>query len=94
MAVIGAEVIAGAAIVETRKRDHYQPCGLLCYGIPGYYDVEYVTLNGKRLEHVTSLNDVDGWVEYIGPIDPADKQRRLRPYHEKGEVRVYWLGST
>lgn len=78
--------MSALACVLPTPRDAYEPVGYLDTESPGADDVDFVTLNGERVEYAFRLNDVEGWVEHYGSgIE--------RPYHRTGVVRVHWRAA-
>jgi len=67
----------------------YVPVGRMEVGGIGSDDVDYVTLDGRRVENVIALDDVEGWVQFSGPNLEVDGDH-VRTFHRKGVIRVHW----
>jgi hypothetical protein len=91
-AVLFAGMI-GAGVLSKANGEEYQPVGYLDPETEGSEDVDYVTVNGERVDHVFALNDVAGWVKHYGDnFEVVDSRGvpRLRTFHREGVVRVHW----
>ena len=83
--------VAAVAIRGEIGAQPYEPCGYLAADMLGGVDVDHVTLNGERVDLVTELDDVEGWVRHLGPNFELDESgERLRTFHRTGVVRVHW----
>jgi hypothetical protein len=71
----------------------YQPAGLVRAGDVVARNVDYVTLNGKRLKGVFEANDVEGWLRrYTSPLTiDYSADGSVRYEYLEGEVRFVWL---
>lgn len=90
LAVAGTGAAAVALGVETgqiRVSPPYVPAGRIEAGSHGSRRVDYITLDGKRLEHVMECDDVEGWVRLYVDMDHDDGPKIER---RSGEVRVHW----
>jgi hypothetical protein len=84
---------APLAFTGTYLRKGYAPVGHMTTDSPGARDVDHVTVDGRRVERVFELDDVEGYVRYYGPnpeVEQGPRGERLRTYYEEGEVRVHW----
>jgi hypothetical protein len=89
------EFIAGIAMLgglvgllkTLPKADQYQPIGHLKAGDLTAQDVETVTVDGRLIERVFELDDVEGWVRHYVPVDRHYPWRLERL---TGQVRVTW----
>lgn len=82
-AILGSEV----AILKSCSEPTYQPIGSFAVGSPGWQTAQ-VFLDGRKVDHVFELNDVEGWLRrYTDAKIGAD-----RPPIERltGAVEVRW----
>lgn len=55
------------------------------------FDVDYVTLNGSRIEHVVECNEASGWLCRLARVtELASGRSSLRKQWLRGDVRIYW----
>lgn len=73
----------------TDGAERYQPVGHMTMSHPRVMYVDFVTLDGERVEAVFELDDVEGWVRYYG-ANPEIEGDEIRHYKAEGEVRVHW----
>lgn len=85
--LLGGMVALG--INALRRGDEYLPVGHLAAGMPGSFDVDFVTLNGERVDRVVELNDVEGWLTHYGPNLEIENDS-IRTFHRTGTVRIHW----
>jgi hypothetical protein len=83
-AAVGVLPLLGAS----RPAPKYVPIGLLTAHNPLAPEVDFVTIDGHRIEstHVLRSDDADGWVEYI--IDTPHAHGRV--VRRTGTVRIHW----
>lgn len=91
IALFGGMVGLGAKIAVAPHKD-YKHTGHMTPDTPGAADIDFVTLDGRRVEHVVELDDVGGWVRYFGPNLEVEGNH-IRTYHGTGVVRVHWRKS-
>lgn len=81
----------GLGLAAAQKRDTYQPAGLIVAGSIAAMRVDYVTLNGARVDGVTECNDVEGWLRcYQWDGEPYARGTLPRTAYLTGGVRVHW----
>ena len=85
---LGRAALAPLAIVGLPVSDGYEPCGHLAVGELGAVEVDYITLDGQRMTHVSELDDIQGWLKHY-----ADFESYTRSIYRTGVVRVYWKAS-
>lgn len=85
-----ASVSTIAAVGGLDSTDGYVPTGYLAAGGPGSDRVDFITLNGARVEHVLEFNDVDGWLRHY--VDAPGRAAGMPDVaYRTGIVRVKWL---
>jgi hypothetical protein len=69
------------AVATARRHEGYEYAGLVSADGPWGDMVDYVTLDGARVDNVMEADDVSGFVTIY---------TRARPVRREGVVRVYW----
>ena len=64
------------------KRERQPQIGFITADMYGAQDIEKITLDGKEVERVFELDDVEGWVRFYTPEGRIS--RRV------GEIEVFW----
>jgi hypothetical protein len=92
--------LIGAPLVPcVREADDYRPCGHLDAQHPSEAEAAFmvskVTLDGREIDHVFELDDVQGWLRrYVEDPDRDGPPRRVeRIEYLTGVVRVYWRSA-
>lgn len=89
-ALTGSAAVA-SALPPNDVGPTYEPAGLLEPNTIAAMDIDYVTLDGVKQEHVLRAHDVEGWVEVLIDYKLADGRTIMRQHHRRGVVRFHYL---
>jgi hypothetical protein len=90
MAVIGATTVAG--IANAPPPGNYRFAGHIHANDAAMWSIDYITLDGERVERVWECNDVEGWLRcHVGGFGTlGGHHERLRIEYRTGVVRLHW----
>ena len=72
----------------------YIPTGHVVAGDAQAMRVDYVTLNGARVENVIECNDVEGWLRRYVDLGSLKSISDPQFQYRTGQVRIHWLAAT
>lgn len=94
---LGRSAVSLGLVALVVPESAYQPCGYLHAEDPYAWDVDHVTLDGERIDHVVELDDVNGWLKHYSDLlqwTPTVARQSPPARYRTGVVRVHWKTRT
>jgi hypothetical protein len=73
------------------KRERQPQIGFITADMYGAQDIKKITLDGKEVERVFELDDVEGWVRFYDLKGRISRRvGEIEVFWEEGKIPIYW----